>query len=532
MVKKIAFIIKTYQDFIRTADETSVLHNQERLNYLFEALSDSYIPLLNMCSNLEMQKVDFKLGLVLPPVLCSMLENPKIQELYLDFLEKHIALGKKEQNRNKTDEEALSIVKSVSEKYIRLKNDFTSKYKCNLVKAFAEFQEKGFLEILGTCATELFVPHYADLEEAVSAQIEMGLQAYKRAFGDIPEGFFLPEFGYTPGVEKIIRSYGYSYTILHARSMLLTDTLPSNGIFYPVRIENSLIAFTADPKLMDQMIGEKGYGQNPSYRNENRDIGFELEMKRLVPVLEEKQARHSTGYKYWKKDFSETDEMSYNPKEAEKQAEEDALDFVQKRSSFLEQAAAVSVNNIDFVASVCCIDDNTVRKNWSEYILWLENVLKNASSGGLVPALCKDMLSKHSNLDKIEPYYSSGAGEGYGENLLSSKNCWMMRYVRKATERMIDLAERFPSDTGLKTRLLNIGSVELLLAQSSSLAKMIDEDDGRDFAEERFKLSINAFTTVFDSLGSNTVSTEWLTSLENQDRLFEWINYKIFSKKK
>ena len=108
----------------------------------------------------------------------------------------------------------------------------------------------------------------------------------------------------------------------------------------------------------------------------------------------------------------------------------------------------------------------------------------------------------------------------------------MMRYVRKATERMIDLAERFPSDTGLKTRLLNIGSVELLIAQSSMLAKMVDESDYLEYAERRFRLSINAFTTVFDSLGSNTVSTEWLTTLESLDTLFPWINYKVFSKKK
>ena len=142
------------------------------------------------------------------------------------------------------------------------------------------------------------------------------------------------------------------------------------------------------------------------------------------------------------------------------------------------------------------------------------------------------MLPKPSSLERIEPYYSAGTGDGYGENLLSSRNCWMMRYVRKATERMIDLAERFPSDTGLKTRLLNIGALELLLAQSSSLAKMIDQNEDSEYAERRFRLAINAFTVVFDALGSNTVSTEWLTKLEIMDNLFSWINYKIFSVKK
>ena len=107
-----------------------------------------------------------------------------------------------------------------------------------------------------------------------------------------------------------------------------------------------------------------------------------------------------------------------------------------------------------------------------------------------------------------------------------------MRYVRKASERMIDLADRFPTDTGLKNRLLNIGATELLLAQSSTLAKMIEEDEFAEYAEERFKLSIAAFTAVFDSLGSNTVSTEWLTNLEAEHPLFPWMNYRIFSKKR
>ena len=97
---------------------------------------------------------------------------------------------------------------------------------------------------------------------------------------------------------------------------------------------------------------------------------------------------------------------------------------------------------------------------------------------------------------------------------------------------MVDLADRFPNDTGLKTRLLNLGAKELLLAQSSNLADMIDKDELPEFAERRFRESITAFTTVFDSLGSNTVSTEWLTKIEMKDSVFLWMNYRIFSRKK
>lgn len=108
----------------------------------------------------------------------------------------------------------------------------------------------------------------------------------------------------------------------------------------------------------------------------------------------------------------------------------------------------------------------------------------------------------------------------------------MMRYIRKACERMIDLADRFPNDTGLKTRLLNLGAIELMLAQSSNLAKTIEDGEFPEFAERRFRESITAFTAVFDSLGSNTVSTEWLTIQESRDSIFPWMNYRIFSKKR
>ena len=344
----------------------------------------------------------------------------------------------------------------------------------------------------------------------------------------------LPEFGFTPGVEKIIRSYGYSYTVLHAKSVLLTDTLPPNGIFYPARTENSLAVFAADPFVKDTLYGEEGYCTSSVYRNENRDIGFELDFKRLTPFIEEKTSRYSTGYKYWKKDFNEDSTVSYSYEDACKQAEKDAQTFVDEKIECLSKAAEyANETGVEFVTSVCCINDNEIRKQWSEYLVWLENVIrKTAETSELKLALCREMVKKQFTLEKVNPCYAADAGDGYGENLLSSKNCWMMRYVRKATERMIDLAERFPSDTGLKTRLLNIGSVELLLAQSSSLARMIEEEEDSDYADKRFRLSINAFTTVFDSLGSNTVSTEWLTTLENQDNLFNWINYKIFSKKK
>lgn len=528
MLKNLSLIINTNQIFISHIGDDAKT-NAPILNTLFENISDIYIPLLNMFETLEKSDIPCKIGIVLPPILCNLLTDSNIQSLYEQFLDSRILLGQDELKRCSNDSNLVEIVNKKIQKFSQLKSDFTEKYARNLIKAFREKMEKGYLEILATCGTDIYIPHYADLKEIISAQIECGLHSYRQFFGEIPDGFWLPELGYTPGVEKLIRAYGYTYTVLDARSLLLSQTIPEKGLFYPVRTDNSLVVFGADPEFSSILFGEDGYAAKECYLNYNHDIGFELTPDELKSVLPEGATRISTGYKYWNKNFEE--EALYDENQAFNAVKEHAKDFITKLSAKLTKAAELC-NNSDYVCNVCVLDADIIKQNWTECILWIEQVIRQAIPSGINMAACNEMLENQYNLEKIQPYYSSAAGEGYGENLLSSKNCWMMRYARKASERMVDLSDRFPTDTGLKTRLLNLGAKELMLAQSSILAKMIENDDYPEFAERRFKESIEAFTAVFDSLGSNTVSTEWLTTLETKDSIFPWMNYRIFSKKR
>ncbi|MCR4736063.1 MAG: DUF1957 domain-containing protein [Treponema sp.] len=530
MKKNISIVLKTEQDFIRHG-VSDCKENAPLLNNLFDSISEIYIPLLNLLDKLNSQNVSSVIGLVLPPVLCEMLEDTEIQKLYIEWLDKRIALGKKELERCSDNEKICSNINSILAKNEALKNDFCEKYNQNLVKAFSDFNKKGMIELIATTATDIFMPHYADLKEALSAQIECGLHSFRCSFGEFPDGFWIPELGYFPGIEKLIRPYGFSYTILDSRSFLLAQTIPSKGIFYPARTDNSLVMFANDPYLEDDLYSENGYVNSACYRNENRDIGFELSSEELEPFFEGGTVRFPSGYKYWNKKTCSNDFCFYDEGCAKAKIEEDAHDFLKKRSDLLNKACELMPES-DFASLVCTFNLTKLKSFWNECLLWLEALLTKAPEYGIDIVSCNSMLANQFSLEKFKPYYSSCAGVGYGENLLSSKNCWMMRYVRKATERMLDLADRFPTDTGLKTRLLDIGTKELMIAQSSVLAKMIDADMFPEYCEKRFRQSIINFTKVFDSLGSNTVSTEWLTNLETKDNFFPWMNYRIYSKKK
>lgn len=534
MLKNLALIINAKQDFVRHTGDYQK-KNAPILNSLFESISDIYIPLLNMFEILERDEIHCKIGLVLPPVLCNLLSDRDIHLQYIEWLDKKLELGNKEKARNAQNPDILKLVEKEIERINSLKQNFVERYNENLIKAFAENMSKGYIELLATCGTDIFVPHYSDMREIISAQIETGLHAYKQFFGEIPEGFWLPEFGYFPGVEKLIRAYGYSYTILDTRSLLLAETVPSAGIFYPVRAENSLVLFGRDPDSNDELFAETGFVNNRVYRNENVDIGFNLDMEALAPAIEEGSIRYSTGFKYWNRDFTDfenyTESAIYDAEAAVEQVKADAKSFLDSKIVKLNKASEL-LSEKDFVSLICtfCADD--LRQNWHESIMWLEEIFRYAQTQEIHMTTCDEMLENQYTLEKVVPYYASCEGTGYGETLLSSKNCWMMRYIRKTCQRMIDLADRFPTDTGLKNRLLNLGAKELMIAQSLNLAKDINNGVNSEYATLRFKSSIEAFTAVFDSLGSNTVSTEWLTNLESEDSIFPWMNYRIFSQKR
>lgn len=529
MQKKISFILKASQEFFRHTEEEKKI-NAPLINKFFESISNVYIPLLNMLERFETEEYNFCFSIVFPPILCNLLSSDSLQEDYLKWLENKILLGQKELIRNKDNQKIISLIKAGIEKNTQLKNQFAEKYQKRLLPVFRYYMQKGMIEILGTCGTDIFLPHYVDLPEIISAEIETGLYSYKKVFGTIPEGFWLCEKGYFEGLENIIKAYGYSYTIVDSRSFLLAEKIPENGTYRPCRIGN-FVLFADDYYVEKEFFGEKGLIFNNNYLNQNSDIGFDLEIENLSPVMQEGTSRFSTGYTYFNRGVGQNNDFIYDKESAHAQVIKDSKRFLELHSSRLNKMCDED-SKTDFYIDVCTFDLDRFSQNWFEFIDFFENVLIHLKQYDIQNVSCSSLCDNPSAYEKITPYFSSGCGEGYGENLLSSKNCWMMRYIYKACERMIDLAERFPNDSGLKNRLLNLGAQELLLSLSSKLAQYIDKSYFLEYAERRFTESIVAFTYIFDALGSNTVSTEWLTRIEAKDSVFPWMNYKIFAKKK
>ena len=514
--KSLVINIVAHSPYIRHIDGNNVFRN----TVLFSEISDIYLPILNMFADLESEGIPFKVNMAISPVFCTMLADPVIQQQYIEWLEKIVALGEAEVAKYDSDD----VKRELAEKYVRQTKqnlkDFQETFNQDILSKIKYYMNHGNIELMATAATYSFLPHYVDMPEAVQAQIETGMQIHKSYFGLIPEGFWLPYMGYVPGLERIIRPYGFNYAIVDTHSLLFADPMPAAGIFSPVRCGNSLVLFGCDYEK------NEAFRNAGVYRNQEKDIGFDADEEYLDGILGDIGVRVKTGYRYFTNAGSE-----YDMKVAMEQVNKDAESFVKEKTDKLERASSL-MEGAD-ASLVCSFDASCFGGSWYEGIEWLNQVLRKvAESDDIELATCSELIDRQYSLPRISPFPGACVGAGYGECLLDNTNSWMIRYVRKACERMIDLAVRFSDDTGLKARSLNLASKELLLAMAGDWPKMLHDGDMPEYAEERFKESVSAFSTVYDSLGSNCISTEWLTKMEKKHPLFSEMNYHVFSRRK
>jgi 1,4-alpha-glucan branching enzyme len=61
---------------------------------------------------------------------------------------------------------------------------------------------------------------------------------------------------------------------------------------------------------------------------------------------------------------------------------------------------------------------------------------------------------------------------------------------------------------------------------------MLYKGESPEYARGQIEGALRNFTTIYESLGSNYISTEWLTNLERQHNIFPNINYRVFRHKR
>ena len=87
-----ALVLHAHLPFVRHPDYDDFLEE----DWLFEAITETYLPLVDIMTRLVTEKVNFRLTMSLTPPLCAMLSDNLLQARYRRYLYKLIDLSERE----------------------------------------------------------------------------------------------------------------------------------------------------------------------------------------------------------------------------------------------------------------------------------------------------------------------------------------------------------------------------------------------------------------------------------------------------
>jgi len=520
----LALVLHAHLPFVKHPEHPTFLEEA----WLFEALTETYIPLLLALRRLAAEEIPYRLTLSISPPLLSMLADPLLQQRYREHLGRLGDLLDQERRRTSGDGHLSYLVDHYSQ---RLEETITcwEALDGDLVGAFGELEAEGYLDILTSGATHGYLPLLQVTPEAVRAQIAVAVAHHEAHLGRRPRGIWLPECGYFPGLDRELARHGLRYFVADAHGLHLARPRPRLGTSRPLFCAGSGVgAFGRDPETSAQVWSrERGYPGDPVYREFYRDIGFDLEADQVADWIQPDGRRTYTGIKYHRITGATDRKELYDPFWARERAVEHARDFVDHRR---EQVRGLQAQGPPPVV-LAPYDAELFGHWWYEGPWWLEETLRQAAAGEdeLQLTTMGEYLAAHPTQQVSSPAQSSWGDGGYHAYWLNGKTEWLYPHLHRAAEQMVELARAHPSARGVTRRALNQAARELLLAQASDWAFILRTGTATGYAARRTRSHLCRFHTLHQEILAGQIRRDWLERLEYVDSIFPDIDYKVYA---
>ncbi len=518
----LALILHAHLPFVRHPEHEHFLEE----DWLFEAITETYIPLLRMMQRLVNDGVPFKLTMSITPTLCAMLQDELLRERYIRHLDLLIDLAAREQKRNRKHPKLRELAEFYFDMFLGSRSFFAEQWKCDLLAAFRELQETGTLEIIGCAATHgLLSLIHRQSREAARAQILIGRDMYVDLFGSDLAGFWLPECAYAPGLESLLQEANIRWVVLDAHGMMFGRPPPRRSIYAPCYTPAGPAVFARDCDSSRQVwSAHEGYPGDPAYREFYRDVGFDLPMEHLGPSA--RGSRRFAGVKYCRITGRGEEKELYDREAAEKAVEMHAAHFVKQRRRQLRELSSLGFDPIVVVP----FDAELFGHWWFEGPRFLDLVIREAvKNEDLCWATPSEYLATHPTQQAIQPAASTWGENGYLAVWLDQSNAWIYPHLHIAVQRMSEAARRHAEGSSpLADRVLKQLARELLLAQSSDWAFLMKTGTAKEYATKRTLDHLSRFNRLHDQFTANHVDEKFLRDCEWRDNLFPNLNWRYY----
>ncbi|NJE06504.1 DUF1957 domain-containing protein [Thermococcus sp. M36] len=496
--------------------------------WLYEAMSETYLPLLMEFERLAAAGVRFQLVMNITPVLAEQLVDEYIKSEFEKYLKRKIAKTEEDLLSGKYDEEAVRA----SLDHFRSVYDYWRAINGDIIGKFREFQDRGYIEIITSAATHGYLP-LLGRDEAIRAQIANGIATYEKHFGKRPRGIWLPECAYRPsgdwelpggkkirrtGIEKFLEEFGIEYFFVESR---LVDEGP----------------VTKEYGGIDVYVGEKSTlrpywirGSKVAVFARNRETGHQVWSARHgYPgdfwYREFHRKAPESGGQYWRitgKDVELGDKEFYDPDKAMERVEEHARHFVSLVEKLLWEFEERTGEKGIIVSPY---DTELFGHWWFEGIKWLGRVLELMSLRGIETTTLSRFLEGYSGeRHEIElPEGSWGANSDHS-TWWNEETEWMWGHVYRAEDRMVAIASRYYGRDALADRAIEQLARELLILEASDWGFLITTGQAKEYGKRRILVHSRDFHRLANELvkyiKTGEFNIELLGELEDRDNVF------------
>lgn len=465
----VAFVLHAHLPWLREGGDAITL--EER--WFFEALWESYLPLIGVLRRLEALKPSAPvLTFSVSPTLIAMLRDPSLAER-LDRYAEELRDGFA---RVVADRPDLEVAVGSHQERLAAAHALFIKLGGDVVKELARLAEANVIELATTSATHAFLPGLRTAE-SVRGQIRMGMRYFQATTKRLASTFWLPECGFDERFAPLLTDSGAQGTVLAAHGVELARPRPPHGTLQPIVGQGPFAYFGRCKDLVDLVWSpERGYPANEDYREFHERMG------------------HHETLKPYRVGQSGDARLPYDPQAAARRIEKDARHFVDTVTGML--AAAEPEEPL----LVAAFDAELFGHWWWEGPAFLEAVLTELAQRSGAVSLGA-YLERDPLLPLSEPATSTWGRGGYADVWTHPASSHAARLVHRAERRVliIDAVVRDTPRTQTQ-RLARLWAIrELFLLQASDYAFMLRSGEFAEFAQKKLQehaSAIDALTQI------------------------------------
>ena len=532
-------------------------HGEE---WLHEAASETYIPLLQMLHELYEEGIPCNIAIGITPILAEQLADADVQDHFEQFLANKIAAAEEDIALFNADPHLHYLATWYRDWYTGIRDAYIHQFNRDILSAFQQLQQKGVVELITSAATHAYLPLLAT-DRSIRAQLAVGIQSHCRHFGTSPRGIWLPECAYRPafiegertrpGIEYFLEQAGIRFTFSETHAItgghpvgVATGHIigPYSEIKrrYVIPFEEGVPSREATTfqayYLMNTANGEKknrwtevavmGRNDRTGQQVWSEDWGYPGDFD-----YREFHKRASTsGLQYWRVTNPNSDlahKEYYQPEWARSKCRLHAEHFTQLVHDTLREYHQIHDGAYGLVSAN--YDGELFGHWWFEGVHWLGEVLREIAERDEIelttPSAHLATFPPKSGIHLPESSWGAGGGHFTWNN---GDNRWMWRPIHELEQRLVAIANKNPDPSDDEKSALKQATRELLLCQSSDWPFLVSTGQAREYAIRRFSQHAERCGRLLAGMEKGKPDSDLAAEYWELDKVFPDLDHHLF----